>query len=403
MIEQYQLMIDKLLCSLAPYPQDRFAGKGIVICGGGDRYFPCVWVLVKMLRRLGCELPIELWHKGPGEMNSRMKDLMAGLGVDCVDAFEVAREHPVRRLYSWELKPYSIINSRFEKVLYIDADNMPLRDPEFLFSTEEFESTGAVFWPDRYMGRGEGTRWLLSTAWEVCRVPFRDEPEIEAGQLVINKQKCWAGLQLTMHINEHSDFYYQYFYGDKDTFHLAWRRVGLDYSLVPHRPVSLGTDTVILQFGFDGQLLFQHRNQDKWKLDGTNQRINGFALEDLCLGFLAELGQLWSGKVRNVPEDFTPVEREAYDHIVRSRLFLYTRVGYDKRTLEFLPDFRIGSGSAQMELGWALEEDKDGNTVLVILSDGGPTCYLSKESEDVWQGRWLIYERMPIELKPVER
>ncbi len=401
MIERYQRMIDDLLGSPLTYPEDRFSGKGIVVCGGGERYFPCVWVLINMLRHLGCQLPVELWHKGRGEMNSQMKELITPLGVTCVDAYEVAKAHPVRRLYSFELKPYSIINSSFEEVLYIDADNIPVRNPEFLFSTPEYDQTGAIFWPDRYAGGGGGTRWLLPMAWEVCRVPFRDESEIEAGQLVINKRRCWTALQLVMHINEHSDFYYQCFYGDKDTFHLAWRRVGLDYSLVPHRPKGLGTDTVILQYGFDGQLLFQHRNSDKWKLDGMNLRVPGFAMEDLCREFLAELRRQWSGRVRDIPEEFGPVERAAYDSLVRSRFFTYERTGYDRRTLELLPDFRIGAGAAQMELSWDLEEDKDGNPTLIILSDGGPTCFLSRTDDGGWEGRWLIYERMPIELRPL--
>ena len=354
-----------------------------------------------MLRHLGCRLPVELWHKGPGEMNSQMEALITPLGVTCVDAYEVAKAHPVRRLYSFELKPYSIINSRFEEVLYIDADNAPVRDPEFLFSTPEYQRTGAIFWPDRYAGGGRGTRWLLPMAWEVCKVPFRDEAEIEAGQLVINKRRCWRGLQLVMHINEHSDFYYQCFYGDKDTFHLAWRRVGLEYSLVPHLPRGLGADTVILQSGFDGQLLFQHRNSDKWKLDGTNLRVKGFAMEDLCREFLADLGRRWGGKVRNLPEDYSPSERDAYDSLVRSRFFTYERTGHDRRTLELLPDFRIGAGSARMELRWEIEADKDGSPTLIILSDGGPTCFLSRTEDGGWEGRWPIYERMPIDLRPL--
>ena len=40
------------------------AGRGIVICGGGERYFCCAWVCVNILRRHGCVRPIELWHLG---------------------------------------------------------------------------------------------------------------------------------------------------------------------------------------------------------------------------------------------------------------------------------------------------------------------------------------------------
>lgn len=398
--DKHRRMIDQLLQSPEPYPDGRFSGKGVVICGGGERYFTCAWVLINVLRHLGCRLPIEMWHRGPAEMSSKMKSLVSPFGVVCVDAYKVAKRRPVRRLCGWEIKPYSIINSSFEEVLYIDSDNVPVRNPEFLFGASQYESTGAVFWPDRYAKSGDGIPWLLPMAWEVCRVPYRDEPEIEAGQLVIHKRKCWPGLQLTMHLNEHSDFHYQHFYGDKDTFHLAWRRVGQEYSLVPHRPSGLAGDLVILQFDFNGKLLFQHRNRDKWSLDGSNRRISGFVMEDLCVEFLASLRRQWDGVVRSLPEGFSAVERAVYDAVVASRLFEYKRVGCDERKLELLPDFRIGQGAGMMESGWSVEEDKDGKPVLLILNDGGPTCILSQTEDDVWRGRWLVYDRMPIELRP---
>ena len=104
-------------------------GRGIVICGGGSRYFPCAWVCIHMLRHLGCTLPIELWHLGPAEMNATLRPLIEPLGVTCVDALEVRKTHPCRILNGWELKPYSIIYSRFDDVLFLDADNVPVVDP----------------------------------------------------------------------------------------------------------------------------------------------------------------------------------------------------------------------------------------------------------------------------------
>ena len=51
-----------------PFPQARCADRGIVICGGGERYLPSAYVLVRVLRHLGCGLPVEVWHLGEGEM-----------------------------------------------------------------------------------------------------------------------------------------------------------------------------------------------------------------------------------------------------------------------------------------------------------------------------------------------
>src|SRR5262249_46380915 len=155
-----------------------------------------------------------------------------------------------------------ILHSSFKEVLYLDADNFPLVDPEFLFSTEPYLETGSLFWPDRYLGRDQGIPWLKREAWQMLRIPFRDEPEFETGQLLIDKEKCWYPLLLAMHLNEHSDYYYYYFYGDKDTFHLAWKKLGFEYGLVPYPNKSLSNDALIIQHDLNGQPLFQHRNGD---------------------------------------------------------------------------------------------------------------------------------------------
>jgi Mannosyltransferase putative len=48
----------------------------------------------------------------------------------------------------FQIKAAAIINSQFQKVLYLDSDNIPTRNPEYLFHSKEFEETGALFWPD---------------------------------------------------------------------------------------------------------------------------------------------------------------------------------------------------------------------------------------------------------------
>ena len=126
------------------YPAARFGERGIVVCGGGYKYFPCVWVCVKMLRHLGCMLPIAVWHLGPMEMTQAMSKLIEPLGVSCVDAHTVREEHPVRHLQGWELKAYALLHCRFHEVLLLDADNVPVLEPSYLF--DESRTGGAVFW-----------------------------------------------------------------------------------------------------------------------------------------------------------------------------------------------------------------------------------------------------------------
>ena len=58
------------------YPSERFTGRGVVICGGGAKYFPCVYVCVRVLRAVGCVLPIEVWHLGAAEMSPEMRAIL---------------------------------------------------------------------------------------------------------------------------------------------------------------------------------------------------------------------------------------------------------------------------------------------------------------------------------------
>lgn len=279
-VESALIRMNDRLGALPDYPGG-FEGRGVVIPGGGPKYFPCAWVCIRMLRYLGCELPIELWHLGAKEISDSLRRLVEPYGVRCVDAHEVRRQFPARKLDGWELKPYAIIHSRFREVLFLDADNVCAQEPTRLFQSIEYLEKGAVFWPDPYCLGEEDPIWNLTG------IKFRREPAFESGQIVVDKERCWKSLGLTMWMNEYSDFWYQFIYGDKDTFHLAWHKCGQPYAMPMIPFESLGG--VICQFDFEGQWLFQHRHGRKWKIDAENPKIRRFMYEETCLGFLDEL------------------------------------------------------------------------------------------------------------------
>jgi hypothetical protein len=395
-------MQDEAIRFAGPYPAGRFSGRGIVMVAGGAWYFTCAWVSLTILRRvLGCSLPIQIWYLGPDEMSRQMAALLEPFGVECVDAFEVRRLHPVRRLGGWECKPYAILHSPFKQVILLDADNVPLVDPAMFLSGPEHRCTGAIFWPDIQGLAPE------SAIWEVCRVPFRDEPAFEAGQIVVDKERCWTALQLTMHLNERSDFYYQHVNGDKESFHMAWRMLEQPYSM-PDFPVQQIAarspyrngylPTVLQQHDFEGRATFQHRTGAKWSLLGENASIEGFEFEDLCLEALRDLRQRWNGRIASAAEAAGTLGED----LVRTRYLLYCRIGYDQRLLEFIPGGQIGHGKARCEQTWGIEQGES-SAVLVIGGDGEETCRLHLDPDGIWRGRWLQHERMPVELIPPDR
>jgi hypothetical protein len=298
---------ERWMASLPAYPGG-FEGRGVVICAGGVRMFTNAWVCIHLLRQTGCELPIQVWYLGEEEMDAAMRDLLKPLGVECVDGLEVRRRHPVRQLHGWALKPYAILHCPFREVLLLDADNVALRNPEFLFESPPFRKTGAVFWPD--FGRLAPDR----TLWAVCGVRYRDEPEFETGQIVVDKLRCWDALNLAMWYNEHSDFYYQHMHGDKESFHMAFRKLGHPYSM-PVRPIQ-PLPATMCQHDFDGQRLFQHRNLDKWTLVTRNRRIPGFRLEGACREALAQLAAKWDARLSVV---YRPADRPRWTRRFRPR------------------------------------------------------------------------------------
>lgn len=281
--------LEAFIPTIPDYPH-RYSGRGIVMCGGGLKYFPPAWVCINMLRKLGCTLPIQLWHLGDQEMDRKMELLLAPLNVACVDAFAAAKRFPARCLGGWQVKPFAILHSPFKEVLFLDADNVPVKNPEFLFDSPPFRETGAVFWPD--FGQFEKTEII----WKISGLTRPAHPEFESGQIVVDKERCWRALRLALWFNEQSDFYYQHLHGDKETFHLAFEKLGKSYALI-QTPIHRLPGTMC-QHDFEGNRLFEHRNTDKWNLFLRNKQVPDFWLEDDCRRFVMQLRDRWDGGAR---------------------------------------------------------------------------------------------------------
>lgn len=394
--EAHRVMARRFADNLRPgrhaYPEER----GIVIAGGGLKYFPSVWVNVHLVRHFGCELPIQLWYLGDGECDPYLKRLLKPLGVQCVDARKMEQEHPCRILCGWELKPYATLYSPFAQVLFLDADNGPVRDVTYLFDTPQFREHGAIFWPDYDVWRLKPDIWeIFGIDW--MRPHAHTERAFESGQYLIDKTRRWRELRMALWYAEHSDFTFKHVYGDKECFHLAWRFLGTEYAM-PAKGPGWNIHTIV-QYDFTDQIIFQHRCQDKWRLAG-NRRNDLLLNEELCFNFVADLRRRWSGILWHNPNP-TPEEQRVIDELT-GRRFLYRRVGYDERPMRLEPNGKIGEGAAECERRWDVNVD-DGRVILTLSRLDRPTCHLERGGDAIWRGRWLEHERMPVELIPLER
>lgn len=372
------------------YPAGRFAGRGIVICAGGARFFTCAWVAIGILRRqLGCTLPIEVWYLGDAEMGPAMQSLLREQGVELVDAFEVAKTHPARRFDGWELKTYAITHSRFREVLLLDADNVPVADPAFLFDTQDYAATGALFWPDIVRLARNNEIWAVSGL-----APWAG-PSFESGQLLIDKARGWRALQLAFWINQRAAAFYRFLYGDKDTFLIAWLLTGTAFTQIPHAPRLI--EATMCQRAPDGTVLFQHRGAAKWLLFGRNPVIDGFLLEPECRDLLEELALRWDGHVYNPPPRSTAC-RTLEAGLVQQGRFTLTLLGDGALTLDFTPDHRACEGD-RLRYYWHVEDGAAG-PVLVLHYAVLHFCSLAPDQDGIWLGRHLRSPQVPAILTP---
>lgn len=199
-----------------PDPELQPPSRGVVWVGGG-RYWPGVVAGVRLLREVGCTLPVEVWHRGTCEPVDAAQ--VAGLGVLILDADAAASTLGDSRIPTgdpynggWETKLYALTHTRFDQVLFLDADAYCVRDPAPLFGllspAEPF-----AFWEDL-------PRMESCVKWDrVWPGGSAGVPRVQGGQLLLDRRHGAKLLRVAHWLCQHSDYYFCWMYGDQD----AWR------------------------------------------------------------------------------------------------------------------------------------------------------------------------------------
>jgi len=239
-----------------------FEGRGIVICAGGWRFFPSVWVTVQLIRESGCNLPIEIWHLDKKEKHPLMEWLLRDSNVKWRNAQSFQRKNPEWRFRNpdpqnlgWALKSLAAAASSFEEVLFFDADCYPIDNPEYVFETTYYQKKGAVFFPD--------IASKSNLPWKRFGLEPRKEHEWESGQFVVNKAVHWESIWLAFWLNSHSRVTYKHIYGDKDTFHIAWRKTKARVAL--HKDAPMWRNIAFIHRTPEGKPYSVHRCRDKFR------------------------------------------------------------------------------------------------------------------------------------------
>jgi hypothetical protein len=119
--------------------------------GGNAKTLDLILVTLRMLRELACLLPVEVWHL-PNEVRPEDEQKLRDLGAEPRDLGGEGVLLPVHEIKgrekNFQIKVAAWVNSRFEEIIGLDSDVLPVRDPSYLFDTDVYKKTGQIFWPD---------------------------------------------------------------------------------------------------------------------------------------------------------------------------------------------------------------------------------------------------------------
>ncbi|POM70011.1 Hypothetical protein PHPALM_13634 [Phytophthora palmivora] len=186
------------------------------------------YATIRALRELlNCHLPIELWFRSQEmkffpEAFTQLQEWSSETKGSIT-----FREIGEPGVVGFATKVFAIYHSFFERVLFLDADNVPVRDPTFLFASPEFQETGAVFWPDFW--HPSKTIFNIqphSLIWELLDLPYVSMFEQESGQLLVDRRRHAVPLELVKFYIFHRPNHFDKMklaHGDKDLFRWGLR------------------------------------------------------------------------------------------------------------------------------------------------------------------------------------
>lgn len=206
-------------------PFDR--GISGIVSSASGKYLPVFMISLNMLRRSGCNQPIELFVDTEEELQSDLcTTYLPEKNARCLRLQDVLGSW-TKDLVGFQIKTFTILASSFENVLFLDADVILTKDVAHIFTKKPFTSTGLVTWPDF---------WASSASPHLFNIINIKAPSMnvlastESGQLLVSKKSHKLTLLLAAYYNYYGPSHYYPLIsqggpgeGDKDTFITAAR------------------------------------------------------------------------------------------------------------------------------------------------------------------------------------
>ncbi|KAF9103430.1 hypothetical protein BGX29_003390 [Mortierella sp. GBA35] len=260
-----------------------YKGRGLVFCAGNGQFEFVVTAIQAIRSRLKSTLPIQVFHMGDGDLSPPRQNYLRDMTTD-VEVIDVTNilDNDYMRLGGWAIKPFAMLASNFEEVMFVDADAYFLQDPAVLFQDPGYLATGALFFYDRTLFQGwvVGSDWLKSITPILSSFPrtsrwFRrtSAHEQESGVVLINKRTRFLGMLATCKMNskwERELVSYKISHGDKETFWTGFEMIQEPYVFMRNYGGVIGE----LRPDNEKSLHQDHRGRPLWWNGGLYRNKN---------------------------------------------------------------------------------------------------------------------------------
>lgn len=293
--------------------KNAYKGRGIVTVGGG-RFSLLALLVIQALRELGTTLPVEVFIPPSDEGETQFCDaVLPQYNAKCIYLSDILPSEVIdnSKFTGYQFKSLSLIASSFDDVLFLDADNFPVKPLDDIFDLEPYKSTKFVLWPDFWRRTTQPVYYDIAgipvsdskrvrncfddltppevytkNAKQLSDVPFHDfdgtipDVSTESGQLMINKSRHLPTILLALYYNVNGPtWYYPMFSqraageGDKETFLAAANFYGLSFYQVK---TATGVEGYHRnnEDGFRGVAMLQHDlSQDYMRYEAAADAI----------------------------------------------------------------------------------------------------------------------------------
>ena len=205
--------------------------RGIVSTAGGS-YLVVFVISLRMLRRTGSTLPVEVFLANLEEYEPHICNVvLPTLNAKCVVLSQILDAVPATvEISRYQYKILSILFSSFEEVLFLDSDCFPVQDPDVLFESEPFNSTGLVLWPDFWYTSESPAYFAISSQ----PMPLlKERQSTESGEIFYSKPMHELSILLATYYNVYGPSHYYPLQsqgapgeGDKETYGWAATALG---------------------------------------------------------------------------------------------------------------------------------------------------------------------------------